>query len=154
MARDLITCLHNKTSKKFFLSYEVWKSCWLLKIRESGCVAWLEKALKLCTFPLLPSLEYSFCVAVPDTISSVQSLSCVSLFVTPWTAAHQASLSFTNSQSLLKLMSIESVMPSSHLILCCSLLLLPSIFPNIKVFSNESGGQSIGASASASFFAR
>ena len=68
----------------------------------------------------------------------VQSLSRVWLFVTPWTAAHQASLSITNSQSLLKLMSIESVMPSNHLILCCPLLLPPSIFPSIKVFSNES----------------
>ena len=71
-------------------------------------------------------------------ISSVQLLSCVRLFVTPWTAACQASLSITNSQSLPKLMSIELVMPSNHLILCCPLLLLPSIFPNIRVFSNES----------------
>ena len=60
------------------------------------------------------------------------------IFVTPWTAARQASLSATNSQSLLKLMSIESVMPYNHLILCCPLLLLPSIFPSIRVFSNES----------------
>ena len=70
--------------------------------------------------------------------SSVQSLSCVQLFATPWTAAHRASLSFTISQSLLRLMSIESVMPSNHLILCCPLLLSPSIFPSIRVFSNES----------------
>ena len=70
--------------------------------------------------------------------SSVQSLSCVRLFVTPWTIACQASLSITNSQSLLKLMSIESVMPSHHLILCRPLLLLPSIFPSTRVFSNES----------------
>ena len=70
--------------------------------------------------------------------SSVQSLSCVRLFVTAWTAAHQASLSITNSQSLLKLISIESVMPSNHLILCRPLLLLPSIFPSIRVFSNGS----------------
>ena len=70
--------------------------------------------------------------------SSVQLLSCVQLFVTPWTAAGQASLSITNSQSLPKLMSIESVMPSNHLILCCPLLLLPSIFPSIRVFSSES----------------
>ena len=69
--------------------------------------------------------------------SSVQPLSCVQLFVTPWTAAHQASLSITNSRSLLKLMSIELVMPSNHLILY-SPLLSPSIFPSIKVFSNES----------------
>ena len=70
--------------------------------------------------------------------SSVQSLSRVQLFATPWTAAHQASLSITNSWSLLKLMSIELVMPSNHLILCHPLLLPPSIFPNIRVFSNES----------------
>ena len=70
-------------------------------------------------------------------IFGVQSLSCVRLFVTPWTAAHQASLSVTNSWSLLRLMSIESVMPSNHLILCHPLLLL-SIFPSIRVFSSES----------------
>ena len=67
-------------------------------------------------------------------VPSVQSLSRVRLFATPWTAARQASLSITNSRSLLKLMSIESVMPSSHLILCCPLFLLPSIFPSIRVF--------------------
>ena len=70
--------------------------------------------------------------------SSVQSFSHVQLFATPWTAARQASLSFTISQSLLKLMSIESVMPYNHLILCRLLLLLPSIFPSIRVFSSES----------------
>ena len=70
--------------------------------------------------------------------SSVQSLSCVRFFVTSWTAACQASLSFTISQSLLKLMSIESVMPSNHLIFCHPLPLLLSIFPSIRVFSNES----------------
>ena len=71
-------------------------------------------------------------------VSSVQSLSRVRFLGTPWTAAQQASLSITNSRSPPKLMSIESVMPSNHLILCCPLLPLPSIFPNIKVFSNES----------------
>ena len=70
--------------------------------------------------------------------SSVQSLSQVQLFATPWTTARQASLSITNSQTLLKLMSIESVMPSNHLILCRPLLLLPSIFPSNRVFSNQS----------------
>jgi len=67
----------------------------------------------------------------------VQPLSSVWLFATPWTAARQASLSFTISRSLLKLMSIELMMPCNHLILCCPLLLLPSIFPSIRVFSNE-----------------
>ena len=70
--------------------------------------------------------------------SSVQALSRVWLFATPWIAAHQASLSITNSRSSLKLTSIESVMPSSYLILCCPLLLLPPIPPSIRVFSNES----------------
>ena len=70
--------------------------------------------------------------------SSVQSLSRVQLFAISWTAAHQASLSITNSWSLLKLMSIKSVMPSNHVILCHPLLLSPSIFPSIRVFSNES----------------
>ena len=86
--------------------------------------------------------------------SSVQSLSRVRLFVTPWTAARQASLSITNSQSLPKLMSIESVMPSSHLILCRPLLLLPPIPPNIRVFPMSQlfawGGQRTGVSVSAS----
>ena len=86
------------------------------------------------------------------TFSSVQSLSHVQLFVTPWITARQASLSITSSRSSLRLMSIESVMPSSHLILCCPLLLLPPIPPSIRVFSNESalGGQSTGVSASTS----
>ena len=81
---------------------------------------------------------------------AVQWLLCVWLFATPWTAAHQASLSFTISQSLLKLMSIEWVMLSRHLILCRPPLLPPSIFPSIRVFSDESGGQSTGVAASAS----
>ena len=90
---------------------------------------------------------------VTTLISSVQFLSRVQLFMTPWTAAHQASLSITNSWSLLKLMSIESVMPSNRLILCCPILLTPLIFPSIRVFSSESVltsvNQSIGGSASA-----
>ena len=73
-----------------------------------------------------------------NQLSSVQSLSRVRFFATPWTAACQASLSFTNPWSLLKLMSIELVMPSNHLIFCHPLILLPSIFPSIRVFSNES----------------
>ena len=87
---------------------------------------------KITLFNLLNKLfvKYQF--------SSVQSLSCIRLFVIPWTAAHQASLSITNSQGLPKLMSSDSVMPSNHLILCLSLLPLPSIFPSIRVFSNES----------------
>ena len=87
-------------------------------------------------------------------LSSVQSICHLWLFATPWTAANQASLSITNSRSLFKLMSIESVMPFSHLILCCPLLLLPPIPPTIRVFSMSQlfawGGRSIGVSASAS----
>ena len=87
-------------------------------------------------------------------VSSVQSLSGVRLFVTPWTAARQAFLSITNSWSLLKLMPIELVMPSNHLILCLPLLLSPSIIPRSRSFQmsqfSASGGQSIGVSASTS----
>ena len=82
---------------------------------------------------------WCFYLTLPTILAykpSVQSLSRVQLFVTPWTAARQASLSFTISWSLL--MSVELVMPSNHLLLCCPLLLLPSIFPSIRVFSNES----------------
>ena len=78
-----------------------------------------------------------FCSFIKN-FSSVQLLSHVQLFATPWTAAHQASLSITNAQSLLRLMSIKSVMPSNHLILCHPLLLPPTIFPSICIFSNES----------------
>ena len=84
------------------------------------------------------------------TLSSVQLLSRVRLFETPWITARQASLSITNSWSSLKFMCIESVMPSSHLILCCPLLLLPPIPPSIRVFSNESTLHSIEISALAS----
>ena len=93
------------------------------------------------------SLNHPLCIS----LQSVQSLSRVQLSTTPWTATCQASLSITNSQSLPKPTSKESVMPFNHLIFCHLLLLLPSIFPHIKVFSNESsGGQSIGVSASTS----
>ena len=78
------------------------------------------------------------CEAHRTSLSSVQSLSRVQLFPIPWIAAHQGSLSITNTRSSIRLMFIESVMPSSHLILCCPLLLLPPIPPSIKVFSNES----------------
>ena len=88
-------------------------------------------------FPAVSDSKESACNAGVQ-FSSFQSLSRVWLFVTPWTAACQASLFITNSQSLLKLMSIKLVMLSNHLILCCPLLLLPSIFPSIRVFSNES----------------
>ena len=82
-------------------------------------------------------IKKMWCIEI-HIFSSVQSLSRVRLFATPWTAACQASLSITNSKSLLKLMSIELGMPSNHLVLCCPLLLPPSIFLSINVFSNES----------------
>ena len=86
----------------------------------------------------VPAFSQSSKWSISYQFSSVQSLSCVRIFATPWTAACQASLSITNSRSLPKLMSIESVIPSNHLILYHPLLLLPSIFLNIRVFSNES----------------
>ena len=89
-----------------------------------------KKIKPLEYFTRIKRVPYKHCV--------VQSLSHVRLLRPPWTAAHQTSLSFTISQSLLKLMSTESVMPSNHLILCCPLLLLPSIFPSIRVCPNES----------------
>ena len=81
--------------------------------------------------------QWTMWLLIPSGLSSVQSLSRVQLFSTPWSAGHQASLSIINSRSLPKLMSIESVMPSNHLILCCPLLLLAPIPPSIRVFSNE-----------------
>ena len=78
--------------------------------------------------------SFPLCIMHKDQFSSAQSLSCVRLFATPWTAAGQASLSITNSRSLPKLLSMESVMPFNHLILCCPLLFLLSIFPSIRVF--------------------
>ena len=86
----------------------------------------------------LCKLTVCCCCGLPQSVHFQSSCSIVSDSATPWTAAPQASLSFTNSWSLLKLMSVESVMPSNHLIPCCPLLLLPSIFPSIRVFSNES----------------
>ena len=102
----------------------------------------IELGTVMFLFYIFPEVPCNFFVSnncfCCHQFSSVQSLSCVRLFMTPWTAACQPSLSITNSQSLLKLMSIESVMPSNHLILCHPLLLQPSTFPSIRVFSNES----------------
>ena len=95
--------------------------------------------LHMCRYKLYMCIYIAYTyICMYINICSVQLLSHVQLFVTPWTAVRQASLSITNSQSLLKLMSIELVMPSNHLIPCCPLLLLPSIFPSIRVFSNKS----------------
>ena len=100
---------------------EIWKVSYFAKVTKSGNYRNSTQATYLS-----------------DQIRSDQSLSCVWLFATPWIAAHQASLSITNSRSSLRLTSIESVMPSSHLILWSPLLLLPPIPPSIRVFSNES----------------
>ena len=91
-----------------------------------------QSVIRLVKICRIPNMCFYF------LFSSFQLLSHVQLFATPWTAACQASLSITNSRSLLKLISMELVMPSNHLILCHPLLLLPSIFPSIRVFSNES----------------
>ena len=85
----------------------------------------------------MSQLKKPLLLKIIGSVQSVQSLSHVWLFVTPWIAARQASLTITNSSSSLKLTSVESVMPSNHLILCCPLLLLPSVFPSIRVFSSE-----------------
>ena len=114
---------------------------WTILYRLWYCV--LQNSLTAPLFYLfMPSFltpdSYQPLIFLWSPFSSVQPLSRIRLFATPWTVAHQASLSITNSRGLLKLMSIESVMPSNHLILCHPLLLLPSIFPSIRVFSKES----------------
>ena len=131
---------------------------------EGNCICALVLSLSLSAYlslyiskdtwsAFLCPVSLASCYCSPQ-FSSVHLLSHVRLFATPWTATRQASLSVTNSQSLLKFMSMDSVMPSNHLNLCHSLLLLPSIFPSIRVFLMSqfftSGGQSIGVSASAS----
>ena len=97
-----------------------------------------QNYVKQLSFNKRNKLHKAIAALGSDFLGRFQSLSRVRLFVTPWTAACQASLSITNSRSLVKLMSIESVMPSNHLILCHPLLLPPSLFPSIRVFSNES----------------
>ena len=101
--------------------------CWVLNVLMNSH-----------SVPLREVILLQFCRQGSWSFSSVQLLSCVRIFATPWITALQASLSITNSWSSLRLMSIELVMPSSHLILCCLLLLLPPIPPSIRVFSNES----------------
>ena len=156
------------SSAGFFYSTSFWyNSCVLLTVVQfihSHCCFYSFVGIDQYWFTPFPDDEHLSAIQLRLlqtallltflSISSVQLLSRVRLFATPWTAARQASLSITNSQNLPKLMSIKSVMPSNHLILCHPLLLLPSIFPSIRVFSDESvftsGGQSIGVSASAS----
>ena len=101
-------------------------------------IPWLNRKWQPIPVFLLGESHGQRSLAGSVQFSSVQSLSCVRFFAAPWTTARQASLSITNSWNLLKFMSTESVMPSNYLILCCPLLLLASIFPSIRVFSNES----------------
>ena len=118
-------------SQLFTCWSSIWKCCFYYHYSEITIMLayWFEKAVNIF---LSGQIVFAF------QFSSVQSLSHVQLFETPWSAARQASLSITNSQSSLRLTSIESVMPSSHLILCRPLLLLPLIPPSITVFSNDS----------------
>ena len=132
-----MTWVHLGTHMVQSLSNVIFKSSvWQKNIIDSNSylysVSWRKRKAKRGSTLMLTKLKRA------SSFSSVQSLSHVRLFAAPWTAAYQASLSITKFRSLLKLMSIELVMPSNHLILCCPLLLLPSIFPSIRVFSNES----------------
>ena len=131
----------NPSPSDFKIHHEVqalknWVKTVLRWIQLTRCLSFPIKtcALKASVLPGSSTIEFPWSLQ----FSSVQSLSCVRLFATPWIAARQASMSITNSRSLPKPMSIESVMPSNRLILCRPLLLLPSIFPSIRVFSNES----------------
>ena len=125
----MLPCAH-----MYYLSGSEGWDCFTATTAQSHCGCIIAKLLLHLAVKCnnIPASVYQ------HTPSSVQLLSRVQLFVTPWTAAHQASLSITNSWSLLNLTSIESVMLSNHLILCCPLLLPPSVFPSIRVFSNES----------------
>ena len=133
---------------RFFTTEPLGKSntIYMVTVNQLVHIIKIKFTLKYLTTVLLPLFvepDFYFCCSYPRLllkfkISSVQLPSHVRLFATPRTAAHQASLSITNSWSLLKLVSTESVMPSNHLILYCALLLLPLIFPSIRVFSNES----------------
>ena len=130
----LLLLINKLPSGKVIADLEIWTS--RSHQRQLNYFQYFIKFLGSCTFTqiimlVLTKMFSSFAFGLV-----VQSLSHVQLFATPWTAACQASLSFTISLSLLKLMSIESLMPSNHLVLCC-LLLMPSIFPSIRVFSNE-----------------
>ena len=136
--RDSVTLQHMHKFARFYL-------CWNISILKSNVIAEIPLLFKVIYF-LMVYLHSEICIlfhrkccdSTCPQFSSVQSLSRVQLFATPWTVALLASLSITNSQSLFKLMSIESVMPSNHLILWHPLLLMPSIFPSFRVFSNES----------------
>ena len=130
--RQILYCLSHQGSPLVLKLHSIWWGSVAICFSHSLFVLALILSHKLQCF-----LSKDACIEVRN-FSSVQSLSCIWPFATTWTAAHQASLSITNSWDSLKLMSIKSVMPSNHLILCHPLLLLPSIFPSIRVFSKES----------------
>ena len=137
---DTVWSLVREDNTCYGTTKPVHHNCWARTLWSACCNYWSLQALGpmshnywACVPKLLKPVRLE-----PVELSSVQSLSRVWLFVTPWTAACQAYLSITNSRSSPKLVSIESVMPSNHLILCHPLLLLPSILPNIRVFSNRS----------------
>ena len=143
---DRLCFLELQNHCRWWLQHEI-KRCMLLGRKSMTNLDSILKSRDITLVKGLYSQSYSFSIShvriwelnyKEDSVSSVQSFSHVRLFATPWTAACQASLSITNSRSLLKLMSVESVMPSNHLILCRPLLLLPSIFLSIRIFSNES----------------
>ena len=132
----LYFCFANKFICSIFLDSNINNIIWHFSLSDLLYCVWqsLDPSMSLhmalfCSFLWLGNILWLYCCSVTQ--------SCP-IFAIPWTTAHQASLSFTISQSLRKLMSIESVMPSNHLVLCHSLLLLPSVFPSIKVFSNDS----------------
>ena len=129
----LLPWLHSDSGHHSVSPYSESDSSILL---SDDCLGLFSLYVSLLFIVLLGDLQT--CPLYPVTFSSVQLLSRVCLFATPWTVAPQASMSITDSQGLPKLMSIESVMPSNHLVFCRFLLLLPSIFPSIRVFSNES----------------
>ena len=130
-SEELAPAILLKPGLKHFFPWYVWT--------RSDYLQPCMKQSKLCNlFNIMYILENNLSIYYYIQFSSVQSLTHVQLFATPWSSGCQASLSITNSWSLLKLMSIEPVMPSNHLILCRPLLLQPSIFPSIRVFSNES----------------
>ena len=123
-----------------FASRSFWPRDWtcISCIEDRFLTCWVMGDAQYYNYLIYLRRYYEYMCYYRGSVNSVQLFSNIWLFATPWTAARQASLSITNTQSVLKLMSIKLVMPSNHLILCCPLLLLPSIFPSIRVFSNES----------------
>ena len=151
----MLQWMRNLNDTQCVIHYVIHITFYLLWVQALGFSIIITVSCRVSSLPLKSSVLSVFFPLPPKSLATtdlftfsiilpfleccvVQPLSRVRLFVIPWAAAHQASLSFTNSQILLKLISVELVMPSYHLILCCPLFLLPSVFPSIRVFSNES----------------